>query len=382
MPPSSPTTPVRLWTPSAITFFVNGALYGAWATQAPIAKARLGVTEAHFGLLLLAMGLGAVMAMGVSGRLTARFGAAPIIVGSFPVFVLSLLGISLAGTPGFFAPALLLFGASGGMMDVAMNALAAEAEARIGHPVMSSIHGMWSIGGLAGSALGSYLLSLVSAPVQATILGGGLACLFLTIQPRLSLGATRSDKERSASRRVSGFVWIIACLAGLCFASEGSVRDWSGLYLLSERATPLGMAGWGYSAYSATMALGRFTGDGIRARVGNTWAIFACGVVAAAGFGLTATATSYLIIIIGFAMVGLGLSNIVPIFISVAGRLPNPSSSISIVVTMGYAAYLVSPPILGAIAGGTSLATMFLIVGAAVLAIAAIWTSIAGRGPK
>src|SRR6202142_884036 len=115
MPRSMASTPARLWTPSAITFFVNGAVYGIWATQVPIAKARLGVTEADMGLLLLAMGLGAVIAMSLSPHLITRFGAARIIASSFAVFLLSLLGISLAAIPSVFAPVLLLFGASGGM---------------------------------------------------------------------------------------------------------------------------------------------------------------------------------------------------------------------------------------------------------------------------
>src|SRR5262249_45406988 len=147
-----------LWLPPALTFFINGAIYGVWATQVPMAKARLAVDEATFGQFLLFTGLGAILAMAASGRLIQIFGAVRLITVSLAVFLLSMLALAILGGHAVFAVALVLFGGSGGMMDVAMNAVAAETELHIGRPVMSSIHGMWSIGGLASAGLGSLLL--------------------------------------------------------------------------------------------------------------------------------------------------------------------------------------------------------------------------------
>jgi MFS family permease len=177
-------------------------------------------------------------------------------------------------------------------------------------------------------------------------------------------------------------VWLIGGLAGLCFSAEGSVRDWSSLYFSRELVAPLSVAGWGYSAFSALMAAGRFGGDWIRSHIGERMLVTACGTVAGVGFVLTAVTSDYPIAVAGFSLVGIGLSNIVPIFISVAGRSINSAASISIVVAMGYSGFLISPPILGAVAGLTSLATIFLLVGAMSMLIALTWAFIPVRPTK
>ena len=371
-----------LWSPSAVCFFVNGAIYGTWATQVPIAKERLAVSDAHFGLLLLAMGVGAISAMIASGSLIPRYGTARLITYGLAAFLLSAIGLAIAGTPVSFACALFAFGASGGMMDVAMNANAAEAESQIGRPVMSSIHGMWSIGGVVSSALGGAMLSVMPGPWQAATICAALLVLFLAVRSRLSSVRLSRKGEPIRGRRTLGMVWLIGGLAGLCFSAEGSVRDWSSLYFSRELVAPLSVAGWGYSAFSALMAAGRFGGDWIRSHIGERMLVTACGTVAGVGFVLTAVTSDYPIAIAGFSLVGIGLANIVPIFISVAGRSINSAASISIVVAMGYSGFLISPPILGAVAGLTSLATMFLLVGAMSMLIALAWAFIPVRPTK
>src|SRR4029077_17876719 len=144
-------------------------------------------------------------------------------------------------------------------------------------------------------------------------------------------------------------------------------------------AAPLGKAAWGYAAYSACMGAGRLSGDWIRHRASEGRVVLGCGVLAAAGFALAASSAAYPIAIPGFALVGIGLSNIVPIFVSVAGRSSNPAAAISIVVTLGYAGYLISPPALGALASATSLAAMFVAVGGAALLLAMAFVAITVR---
>jgi len=362
---------LALWLPAAATFFINGAMYGAWATQVPLAKARLGVDDAGFGRLLLFMGLGAISAMAASGKLIQIVGSARLIAVGFALFLLALLGLVLLSAPMPFAAALFLFGASGGMMDVAMNAFAAETEARIGRPVMSSIHGMWSIGGLASAGLGSALFLILPGPGQAMAIAGVLLLLFLVIWPRIATAKAPGAQAYGKTWHVAGLIWAVAVLAFFCFSAEGSVRDWSSIYLGTALAAPLGKAAWGYAAYSACMGGGRFAGDWIRHHAPEGWIVLACGVLAAAGFVLAASTTSYPVAIAGFALVGIGLSNIVPIFVSVAGRSAKPAAGIAIVVTLGYAGYLVSPPALGALATLTSLSVMFLTVGGIALIAAA-----------
>jgi fucose permease len=254
-------------------------------------------------------------------------------------------------------------------MDVAMNAYAAEAEARIARPVMSSIHGMWSVGGLASALLGSLLLPIMPGRGEAIAICAALVGLFLWIWRSLAEGGSQAAKPHDQAGHNGRWIWAVAALAFFCFSAEGSVRDWSALYLGGGLGAPLARAAWGYAAYSACMGGGRISGDWIRHHASDRAIVFASGIIAASGFCLAAATGSYGIAILGLALVGIGLSNIVPIFVSAAGRSPRPAAAVSLVVTMGYSGYLVSPPALGALAGRTSLAIMFLAVGGVALIV-------------
>ncbi len=369
MTPDTRAARLLAWLPPALTFFINGAIYGVWATQVPMAKARLGVGDAAFGRLLLFMGLGAILAMAASGRLIPIIGAGKLITISFAVFVLSLLALAVFGDHAAFAVALVLFGGSGGMMDVAMNAVASETELRIGRPVMSSIHGMWSIGGLASAGFGGLLLPWLGNLGEALVASILFLLLFLWVRPRLAVSGKATRTAEQPGLRIPGTIWLVALLAFLCFSTEDSVRDWSALYLRNRLAAPLAHAAWGFAAYSLCMGSSRFAGDWIRHHASDRTIVLSGGILAAIGFSIAGATQSYALAIAGFALVGVGLSNIVPIFVSAAGRSTSPAAAVSLVVTLGYSGYLVSPPALGAIAGYASLASMFLVVGAVALFI-------------
>ena len=150
---------------------------------------------------------------------------------------------------------------------------------------------------------------------------------------------------------------IIALLAALAFSAEGAVRDWSSLFLAGDLQASIDRAAWGYAAFSATMAACRLSGDWMRVRFGERNVVVISGMIAVVGFILSIGFSDFTLAVAGFAMVGLGLSNIVPILISAAGRDAAPGPSIAFVVSFGYAGFLASPPILGFIASRTSLST-------------------------
>jgi MFS family permease len=363
----------RFWIPTAMTFFLNGAAFGGWAAQVPRATSRLQMDEGTFGLILLGMGVGAVLAMAFSGRLIARYGAGLLIRLSLVVFLASYVVLSTSPALSVFAAGVLLFGAAGGLMDVAMNAYASDVEMHMDWRVMASFHGMWSVGGLAGAGAASYLLAIVSDLTHAMVLTAGIAVLFMACQHNL-IPLRHRTEEKSARRMAIGrLTLIIGVLAALCFSAEGAVRDWSSLFLTSDLQASIDRAAWGYAAFSATMALCRLSGDWMRVRFGERKVVVSSGIVAVIGFAMTVGFNDYLLAVTGFALVGLGLSNIVPILISAAGRTETPGPSIAFVVSFGYAGYLASPPILGFIASRTSLATMFVVVAASCVAISAGW---------
>ena len=380
MPGLSPSV-LRFWCPTAMAFFVNGVGFGGWAAQIPRATLRLQVDEGTFGLMLLGMGIGAVLGMAFSGRLIARIGAPALMRLSFVVFLASYIVLSTSSDVTIFIAALLLYGASGGLMDVAMNAYASDVEVHKNWRVMASFHGMWSIGGLVGAAAGSFLLGVGSDLMQALVLSGGLAALFMLCQHDL-IRLPHREGERSKRWAIGQVTLVLGILAALCFAAEGAVRDWSSLYLANEVQASIALAGWGFAAFSATMALGRLTGDWMRARFGEREVVVTSGIIAVAGYGVAVMSGGYAPAVAGFAMVGIGLSNIVPILISAAGRTASPASSIAFVVSLGYAGYLASPPLLGFVASRTSLATMFLVVASTCLALSLGWLLIGSAKAK
>ena len=363
----------RFWFPTAMMFFLNGLAFGGWAAQVPRATQRLQMDEGTLGLILLGMGIGAVAAMAFSGRMIARFGAGPIIRLSLVGFLASYIVLSTAPTLALFAAAVLLFGAAGGLMDVAINAYASDVEVHMDWRVMASFHGMWSVGGLVGAAATGYLLGVSSDLTQALALSAVVVVLFLTCQHNLI--ALRHHVHGKSSQRlvISRLTLIIALLAALAFSAEGAVRDWSALFLAGDLEASTDRAAWGYAAFSATMAACRLTGDWMRVRFGERNVVVISSIVALIGFVLSVGFDDFTLAVAGFAMVGIGLSNIVPILISAAGRDAAPGPSIAFVVSFGYAGFLASPPILGFIAKNTSLGAMFAVVAASCAVIAAGW---------
>lgn len=356
-----------------MTFFLNGAAFGGWAAQVPRATARLQLDESTLGLVLLGMGVGAVAAMVFSGQLISRYGAGLLIRVSLVVFLVAYLALSTAPTLEVFAAAVLLFGAAGGLMDVAMNAYAADVEAHMDWRVMASFHGMWSVGGVVGTAAVSQLLAVSSDMMQALVLTAAIVLLFLTCQHHL-IALRHHAHEKSKQRLViSRLTLVLALLATLSFSAEGAVRDWSSLFLTGDLEASIERAAWGYGAFSATMAVCRLSGDWMRVRFGERNVVVTSAVIALAGFILAIGFHDYVLAVLGFALVGIGLSNIVPILISAAGRNAAPGPSIAFVVSFGYAGFLATPPILGFIAAQTSLATMFAVVAASCAVIAVGW---------
>lgn len=363
-----------LWLAAAAVFFVNGAIYGAWATQIPLTTARLGISDAVFGAMLVAMSGGAIFAMSLSGLLARAVGMRALLLLSAAMLFISFLPLCLLHNIPLTLICMFLFGAAAGLLDVVTNAFAADVETRLQKHVMSSIHAMWSLGGLAGAAAGSGLLFLVDGPVQAALIALLLSLIFLAFQSRVTFSETLNNPGRTSLRGAGKGAWVIGGLAALCFAVEGAVRDWSALYLSNDIGLPVAVASWGFSAFSLVMVIGRLLGDRLRAGFGARHTIGISALIAAAGFAIVAGLASPAAAILGFAFVGLGLSNIVPILISVAGQLPNPTISIALVVALGYGGYLASPPAFGAIATHTSLATLFLVIAVMCAGIFLVWS--------
>lgn len=345
----------------AAFFAANGFVMGAWAPQIPLLLPRHQITETILGLLIFGLGLGAVSAMLFAGRLIGRFGSRRVARSFALAAVPALPLIVLSPSVWLLALFMALFGAMAGCMDVAMNANAVQVERRLGRAIMSSSHGFWSLGGFFGGTLGTIGIVVFGAETQALLSAGVALGLVLWGMGRLVEEDRRVPPDMSAMpaplhpaalvpRDLA--LWMLGAMALLSMVPEGAVLDWAALYLSTELGSGLDNAGLAFAFFSGTMAVMRFLGDGVRNRFGAVVTLRFSGALGAAGLILAAGAPVGWIAILGFALTGLGVANMVPILFSAAGNhegLPS-AQAISVVTMVGYSGILVAPAPIGYIA--------------------------------
>ncbi|WP_030987383.1 MFS transporter [Streptomyces sp. NRRL S-1813] len=363
LPPSNSELRRARWA-VALVFLVHGSVTGNFATRIPWIQDHTGISAGQLGLALAFPAIGASLAMPLAGRISHRFGARTALRGLLALWTLSLLLPALS--PGLYAlcPALLLYGATSGMSDVAMNALGVETEDRLGKPIMSGLHGMWSAGALLGSAAGTVAahaewdarLHLAGAALVLTLLGA-LACRGV-----LDL---RSPEEHPPPRFAlpPKSALIIGAIGFCAVFAEGAGLDWSAVYLRDELGTDAGLAAASTTAFACTMTVARLAGDKVVARFGAVHTVRAGGVLAAAGGLLIVLARHPAMAMGGFGLMGLGIAVVVPLSFAAAGRSgPAPSQAIAGVATITYTSGLIAPSAIGGIAQATSLTMSFVLV--------------------
>jgi len=357
---------------TAVTFFVNGVIVGTWAAHIPLVESRLAISHATLGTALLAMAAGALIAMPLTGSAIQRLGSATMTRGA-TIALLFLLPLPLvAPSPLLLMLALFLFGAGNGIMDVSMNAHGVMVERRLDRAIMSSLHGMWSLGGLVGASLATLLLPVLPPLAQALVTLAGLAIAGIIAISFLLPSSADSGNGTVAFAWPSRATVALGALCFLCMVSEGAMHDWSGLHLKGRFALGAGLAATGFAAFSAAMATCRFAGDALRSRFGAVVLVRWSAFLAAAGMALVVTAPWAPLAVAGFALVGLGLANLVPVFFGAAGRIPGQGAggSIAAVATVGYTGFLLGPPVIGVVADFAGLGRALGLIVVACLAIA------------
>jgi predicted MFS family arabinose efflux permease len=355
-----------------IAFLGAGIGMAAWAPLVPFAKARAGLDDGLLGLLLLCLGAGSILAMPLSGALASRFGCRRVLLVAFTVALLAMPVLASASSLPVLALALFVFGAGIGSVDCVMNIQAVIVERDSGRSMMSGFHGLFSLGGILGAGGVSLLLALGGTPLLAVLVAvaiilGILACA----APHFLAYGSRGDGPAFAVPH--GVVLFIGLLCFILFLTEGSVLDWSAVFLTQERGLDAAYGGLGYAVFSVTMTAGRLAGDAIVHRLGGTRIIIGGGLCAAGGLALATLAPGWPMALLGYALVGAGCSNIVPVLFSATGRQDAMPEHIAIpaITTLGYAGILAGPAAIGFLAHATSLPAAFLVVVLLLLGVAA-----------
>jgi len=362
---------------SRAQFFASGFIFATWGVHVPTVKGHYGIDEAQLGLAMLAAGAGAMYGLTSAGRWIGRHGPRRMAALCGCVYALLLCG--LVAMPGYAAllGLLAVFGLVTSVFDVAINTEAAQLELRDGKPLMSGMHGMFSLGGMAGAASGSAALAAGLAPqnhlllvTAAMVALVALSATRMLPKPPATPGAAEADHGFRLPR---GALAVLGVLAALGLIAEGAIYDWSVLYLQQELGSPQKQAALAYASFSAAMAAARFGGDALRARFAPAVLLRGSGLLAAAAMTLALLTDWPWLALVGFAGVGVGFANVVPILFAASAKVPGvePARGIAAVSAIAYLGFMAGPAVIGLIARATSLTAALYVVVVFAVALAA-----------
>lgn len=365
-----------------IVFFIAGYVTATWAVLVPYAKANTGVNEATLGSLLLCLGMGALIAMPLTGMLTSRYGCRRVIVTAMAIVLLTTPLLAIVPDPRLLAAILLLFGVGVGVTDCAMNIQAIIVERDSPKPVMSGFHGMYSVGGIAGAGTMTLLLTLGASAFVACLIVilSVILMLAFSLKGLLPWANPASGPAFAVPR---GVVLLIGAICFAVFLAEGTVLDWSAVFLTEVRGVPESLGGLGFTCFAVAMTIFRLTGDKLIARTGSLRAVVGGAIVAAIGFALVIFMPLWQLSLLGYVLVGAGCANIVPVMFSAVGRQTRMPQAVAVpaITTLGYLGVLAGPAIIGYVAHATSLTQAFMVIMLLMLVVAALSVTVTANQP-
>lgn len=375
-------------------YFTGGVLFGSWASRIPTVKERTGIGTFGLGVSLWAMALGALLAKAAAGRVVTRHGSAGVCRLGVLLACPALTPLALARGPLTLGLALAVFGVILGVTDVAMNAQGVDIGRAAGRSVMSSLHAAYSFGGLTGATTGAWFAAHgVAAAVHfiwvaailgaVNLIGGGRLLSRSETARHCSRTPDHGASPSAVPRRTPVVLLALACLCGL--AAEGASADWAAVYLHEDLGRGVGYAAFGYAAYSAAMALARLGGD----RLTERWGVLRSAAWGAGGGAVLFTGAlasgRAAVAVAGFAVLGIGLSLVVPAAVDTAGRLGGHASAqaIAAVTSIGGVGFLAGPPAIGTLAQAWGLPAALHVVPLLALAAAGLlYTVLRAQAPK
>ncbi|WP_369311174.1 MFS transporter [Providencia rettgeri] len=354
-----------------IIFFIAGFVTAAWAAIVPYVKVNTGANDATLGMLLLCFGGGALIAMPVTGALAAQYGCRRLMVTATISFCLLFPVLSSLSSISFLVAGLLLFGIFIALTDCAMNVQAVIVEKSSDKPVMSGFHGFYSVGGIVGAGTMSLILLLGASATLASIFISVIALILLIIS--YSGLITYANAPTGPLIAIpKGIVLVIGIVCFAVFLAEGAVLDWGAVFLIEHHRLKETLGGLGFAAFATTMTIGRLLGDKIVIKVGSARVVFLGAILACLGFVIAVLSPYLALAIVGFALVGAGSANIVPVMFSAVGKQNTMPEALAVpaISTLGYLGILAGPAAIGFVAFQFTLATALLMISALLLVIA------------
>jgi fucose permease len=363
-------------------FFIAGMMYASWGVHVPTVRDRFHLNAAMLSFALLAVAGGSIGAMAANASWIARVGTRRACLTGGLVMAMCAALILIVPAYWMLVVVLAIFGAGMATLDVAMNAEASAVEKAIGKPIMSSLHGMFSVGGMFGAAAGGALLSRGMVPAVHLALAATVSALVLvaacpSVLPHVPHAEHPDSATPRASRWRSPALWALGIMALVALIAEGAMYDWATVYMRDVVLATPALASAAYAAFSGGMAAGRFAGDAVRARFGAPQLVMLSATLACAGMVDALLLPNSIAALIGFALIGLGLANMMPVLFAAAASVKgiHAAEGLAHVAGLAYFGLLLGPVIIGAVTQLTNLT-----IGLSVVAVCS--ALIAFAGPK
>lgn len=346
-------------------FFLQGLCFSSWAARIPSIQQNLALSEATLGSVLLALPVGLMVSLPLSGWLVAKVGSQRVVIIGAILYTLSLLSLGLVQSITQLVICLFVFGLIGNVMNISVNTQAVGVEALYKRSIMASFHGLWSLAGFTGAAVGAFMIGrnidLFEHYLYITlfVVLTGLICF------RYTLG---EDANKQADQPLFAMpdkpLLILGIIAFCSMLCEGAMFDWSGVYFRKVVEADPAWVGAGFTAFMSTMAAGRFVADWFTSRWGIKRILQLSGVLISIGLGISIAFPALPTAILGFLLVGVGVSSVVPLVYSAAGKSKrlSPGVALAAVSTIGFLGFLLGPPLIGIVAGFSSLQVSFSLV--------------------
>lgn len=346
-------------------FFISGLTFATWASRIPDIKTQLQLSNARLGAVLFALPTGLMTSLLFAGWLVARFGSRKVMITAALFYPAILVLLGLSNNIWQLSAVLFFFGLSSNLVNIAMNTQAVDVENLYGRSVMASFHGLWSIAGFTGAAIGTLLVSAGVAPWVHFAIIFATAGLLVAVFYKYTLpNDTVSAGKQPFFVKPDRYILILGLIAFCSMLCEGAMADWSGVYFQNIVKSPREFITLGYVAFTASMATGRFIGDSMVTRLGVKKVLQLSATFIAAGLFMAILFPYMATAVAGFLLVGLGVSSVVPLVYSLAGKSGSmqPGLALAAVSSISFLGFLIGPPLIGFIAEVAGLRFSFALI--------------------
>jgi MFS family permease len=361
-----------------MVFFLPGIIFASWASRIATIQQTLNLTDAALGAILFAIPVGLITSLPFAGWMISKVGSRKLALVGMLVYGIALIGLGAAPTIPILIVCMVAYGFASNTVNIAVNTQAVATEKVYNKPIMASFHGLWSLAGFAGAGFGTLMIGMGIVPVNhftvvvLVVIVGLIVCqpYLLDDSVPAEIGPAFVLPDRPLIK-----LGIIAFCSLIC---EGAMFDWSVIYFKKVIEAPGAWMGAGYTCFMCTMALGRFVADWFAAKFGLKQTLQLSGLLTASGLLIAVIFPHMYTAIIGFLLVGFGVSSVVPMVYSVAGRSKtmSPGMALAAVSTIGFLGFLVGPPVIGFLAGAFNLRVSFLFIAVMGVCVTAISTKV------